>query len=99
MLSLVHGNMITLSRLIESLTSKPAELLGTRAPSGLGTLAKGAPADVVLINTEHEWIVDPRHFTSKGRNTPLAGTTLKGRAMATIYAGRLISQPPTEIVN
>ena len=35
-------------------------------------------------------MVDPDNFVSKGRNTPLAGSVLKGRVMATIYGGELV---------
>jgi dihydroorotase len=31
--------------------------------------------------------VDTAKFASKGKNTPLAGQTLKGKVMATFYAG------------
>ena len=35
-------------------------------------------------------MVDTRAFASKGKNTPLAGTTLKGKVMATIFQGKLV---------
>ena len=37
-----------------------------------------------------EWTVEPERFASKGRNTPLAGRTLRGRVMATVYEGRVV---------
>jgi dihydroorotase len=89
-LSLVHADSLSLARLIESLTLGPARLLGDRAPAGLGTLATGAPADIALIDPDAEWIVRPENFVSKGKNTPLAGATLKGRVKTTIYAGRVV---------
>ena len=57
---------------------------------GLGTLSVGAPGDVTLIDPEAEWTVEPERFASKGRNTPLAGRTLRGRVVATVYAGRAV---------
>ena len=92
-LALVHSDSVTLSRLIESLTLGPARLLGDRAPAGLGTLATGAPADIALIDPEAEWTVEPERFVSKGKNTPLAGATLKGRVVSTIFAGRVVFGP------
>ncbi len=92
-LALVHTDAVTLTRLIESLTLGPAKLLGNRAPRGLGTLAKGAPADIALIDLDVEWVVEPEHFVSKGKNTPLAGATLKGRVVKTIFAGRVVFGP------
>lgn len=56
--------------------------------TGLGTLAQGAPADLVLIDPQAEWLVQPERFASRGKNTPLAGRRLHGRALATIAAGQ-----------
>ena len=56
-------------------------------PSDLGMLTPGAPADLVIIDPDAEWVVNPAHFHSKGKNTPLAGVQLKGRVVATYAAG------------
>ena len=45
---------------------------------------------MALIDPEAEWTVEPERFASKGRNTPLAGRTLKGRVVATVYGGRVV---------
>lgn len=89
-LALVHADALSLARLIESLTLGPARLLGDRAPAGLGTLAKGAPADIAIIDPDAEWTVEPEAFVSKGKNTPLAGATLTGRVVTTIFGGRIV---------
>ncbi len=90
-LSLFHEGRIDLPALIEKLTVGPARALGLdRRIEGLGTLSVGAPGDVTLIDPEAEWTVEPERFASKGRNTPLAGRTLRGRVMATVYGGRVV---------
>ena len=53
----------------------------------LGTLKPGSPADVTIFAADAEWVVDPAQFASKGKNTPLAGTKLRGRVVATIAGG------------
>jgi dihydroorotase len=58
--------------------------------AGLGTLAAGAPADLVLIDPTAEWAVDPEEFLSLGKNTPLTGLTLHGRTVATICGGKIV---------
>ncbi len=92
-LSLVHDGRITLPQLIERMTIAPVRALGLgRRCEGLGTLAIGAPADVTIFDPDSEWTVDPLQFASKGRNTPLAGRTLRGRVVATVYGGTVVWQ-------
>ena len=87
LLSPVHSGQITLNMLIARLTLEPAKLL---KDDSRGTLKIGAPADITVFDPYKEWTVDPSSFVSKGKNTPLAGRVLKGRAMATIYGGKLV---------
>ncbi|UCG09996.1 MAG: dihydroorotase [Dehalococcoidia bacterium] len=89
LMGLVHRGEIALPVLIASLTSEVAKIIGDKY-SRLGTLAAGAPADVTIFDPDKEWLVDPDSFASKGKNTPLAGTTLKGKVMATIYGGKIV---------
>ncbi|MDP2674545.1 MAG: dihydroorotase [Dehalococcoidia bacterium] len=92
-LTLVHDGRLALPSLIERLTAGPVRTLGLdRHVEGIGTLSPGAPADVALIDPEAEWTVEPERFASKGKNTPLAGRTLRGRVVATLYGGRVVWQ-------
>ncbi len=82
---------LTLERAIEALTIGPVRALGLdRLVPGLGALKQGAPADLAIIDPTAVWTVDPSEFASKGRNTPLAGRELRGRIVATIFAGELV---------
>jgi dihydroorotase len=85
-LQLVHRSLIEPSRLIAMMSVNPAALLRLEA----GTLAEGAVADVTVIDPNFEWTVTPETFLSKSRNTPFAGTRLKGRAILTIVAGEIV---------
>ena len=85
-MSLVHGGALTLPLAVERLTAAPARFLGM----DLGTLKTGSPADVTIFDPEAEWLVDPAQFASKGKNTPLAGTTLRSRVTATIATGQIV---------
>jgi dihydroorotase len=84
LVGLVFKSELTLNNLIAALTVGPAHVLGYEK---LGTLEVGAPADVCLFDLHKEWVVDTAKFASKGKNTPLAGQKLKGKVMATFYAG------------
>ena len=92
-MSLVHEGRISLPMLIERLTSGPvgAWRLDQRPGlEGLGTLSPGALGDVVLLDPDAEWTVDPEEFASMGKNTPLAGRTLRGQVAATVSGGRVV---------
>jgi dihydroorotase len=89
--------VIDIETAIERLTIAPVRTLGLDAPGraripGLGSLSVGAPADLTLIDPAAEWTVDPALFASKGKNTPLAGRTLRGRVTATVYGGKVVWQ-------
>jgi dihydroorotase len=87
----VHSGRLALPTLIEKLTVRPVRTLGLdRWVEGIGTLSLGAPGDVTVIDPEAEWTVEPERFASKGKNTPLAGRTLRGRVLATLYGGRVV---------
>ncbi|MFP6678542.1 MAG: dihydroorotase [Dehalococcoidia bacterium] len=84
----VHSGSLLLEDLIERMTAAPARFLGM----DLGSLKPGSPADLVVLDPEAEWTVDPTEFFSKGKNSPLAGTTLKGKVVTTLYAGEIVHQ-------
>jgi len=82
---LVKPGHITLQRALELWTVEPRRVFGLTPVR----LEPGDPADLVLIDPDAEWTVDPERFYSKGRNTPFAAWTLTGRALATVCGGRL----------
>jgi len=86
LMTLVHRGEMSLGVLISRLTHDPARVIGRGGE--LGTLRTGAPANVVILDPEREWIVDSRSFASRGRNTPYDGWRFKGKVMATIVDGR-----------
>jgi len=89
LLGLVHNGQLSLTTLISKLTCQPARIIGDKYGK-LGSLEVGAPADITIFDPDMEWVVDTKAFVSKGKNTPLAGSTLKGKVMATISQGRLV---------
>ena len=91
LLQLVHSKKLSMGAMVDRLTTGPARVLG-ETYSDLASLQPGTAADIVLFDPEQEWTVDTAEFESKGRNTPLEGTTLKGRVVATFAAGNIIYQ-------
>jgi len=87
LMPLIHRGEMSLGVLISRLTHDPARVIGRGGE--LGTLRTGAPANVVILDPEREWIVDSRSFASRGRNTPYDGWRFKGKVMATIANGNI----------
>lgn len=83
-LRLVHNGELTLTTLLKAMSTRPAELLGLPG----GTLRPGAPADVIVIDTDIPWVLDRDELKSKCRNTPFDEARMQGRAVRTIVAGR-----------
>src|SRR5205085_1322929 len=84
---LVHEGTISLERLVELCSVNPARIFNL---TDRGTLRKGAWADVTIIDPELSWTFDVSHSKSKSRNTPFDGWTMRGAAVATIVAGRIV---------
>ncbi|MBI5478299.1 MAG: dihydroorotase [Deltaproteobacteria bacterium] len=84
-LRLVAAGVLPLARLIAAMTVAPAGAFGLPG----GTLAPGAPADVVVIDPDRLWTVTPAALHSKSKNTPFAGWELRGKAVLTLCGGTL----------
>lgn len=85
---LVGKDVISLARLVELLSTNPARILGLDK----GALSVGSEADLTVVDLERPFTVDPSAFRSKGRNTPFAGWSLRGQAVATIVQGEIVAR-------
>ncbi|HEX5774165.1 MAG TPA: dihydroorotase [Geomobilimonas sp.] len=85
-LGLVKEKVLTLSQLVEKMACKPAAILGIDR----GTLKSGAVADITIINPTVEWTVTEEGLASKSKNSPWLGQTMKGGAVYTILAGKVV---------
>jgi dihydroorotase len=85
LMRLVHNRTLSLTELIGALTQRAAQAWDLP----YGTLAPGAPADVVVLDPDQAWVVDPERFLSKGKNSPLGGQTLRGTVLLTVAQGNI----------
>ena len=85
-LRLYHEGLLSLPRLVAAYTSRPARILGLP----LGTLRVGEPADITLVDPEHNIEIQAAAMRSLSRNSPFLGWRLRGAATATIVGGRII---------
>ena len=94
LMQLVHTKRISLADLIAKFTVNPARLLNLNK----GTLSIGADADVTVFDPDAEWVFQAGDSASKSKNSPFFGWKLKGRAVATLVAGKMIWSEQTEAV-
>lgn len=87
-LALVRAGVLGEVRLVEALTAAPARAFGLPG----GTLARGAPADVAILDPGAEWTCDPARLRSRSRNTPWKGKRLAGRCVLAIVGGRIVHE-------
>ncbi len=87
-LRLVANGEIELIALLRAMSTRPAELLGLPG----GTLRAGAPADLVVIDLDTPWLLDPLQLRSQCQNTPFDEARFTGRAVRTIVSGRTVHE-------
>lgn len=85
-LKLVGDKVISLSQAVAMMTCNPAKILNIER----GTLSVGAVADITLINPNKEWLVSEESLHSKSTNSYFLGQTLKGCAIKTLLAGKVV---------
>jgi dihydroorotase len=83
---LVREGVLTREAFLRAWTTAPCAVF--KLP--VNTFAPGDPADFFLFNEDEEWIVSASTMHSKGKNTPLLGSALKGRVKTHFIAGKKI---------
>jgi dihydroorotase len=79
---LIMPGVLSLDVLVERLTAGGGPY-GLRAP----TLAKGAPADLCLVDLQAAWTVGEAGYESRSENSCFDGRELHGRVLMTLAAG------------
>jgi dihydroorotase len=85
-LRLIHNKEMDWKTLIRAMSTRPAELLGLPG----GSLRPGAPADVIVIDPDTPWVLDPADLKSQCKNTPFDEARFSGRVVRTIVGGRTV---------
>ena len=87
-LRLYHAEHIGLLPLLRAMTSNPANILGLPG----GKLAKGAPADLIVVDLGQPWVVDKVQLRSRSKNSPFDESKMQGRVLRTLVAGETVYQ-------
>jgi dihydroorotase len=85
-LRLVHRGELSLTTLLKAMSTRPAEILALPG----GSLRSGTPADVIVIDPDVPWVLDPTELKSKCKNTPFDEAKMQGRVVRTVVAGRTV---------
>jgi dihydroorotase len=85
-LRLYHAEQLSLPQLFSALSLNPAKRFGLPG----GTLAEGAPADLLLFDPDVPFVLDRFKLNSKSKNTPFDGQKMQGIVLATFVAGQKV---------
>jgi dihydroorotase len=85
-LRFVHSDELDLQTILKAMTIRPAQILGLES----GRIAKGAPADLILIDLDYPWQVKESELVSKSRNTAFEGARMTGKVMRTLVGGKTV---------
>ncbi len=83
---LYHNEEVSLERLIDALSCRPAKIFGLDT----GTLAVGNHADIVIADLDEPWVVNEEDIVSQSKNTPFEGERFSGRIKQTIVGGKTV---------
>lgn len=83
-LAAVEAGSLSLMRLLETLSTGPAKLVGEAR-----SLAEGSVADLVVFDPNARWRVEASALASGSSNTPLLGMELPGVVRMTVAGGRV----------
>jgi dihydroorotase len=76
---------LPLDRILALMSWQPAAI--AKLDDHHGAVTEGSPANLVVVDPEATWVVDPFRLASRSRNTPYAGRTLTGRVRHTLLWG------------
>lgn len=85
-LKLYHDKHLSLIEVLKKLTCNAANIIHEPA----GRLKKGLRADLTLVDINHGWVIEPKDFASKSKNSPFGGMKVKGRAIRTVVNGSTV---------
>lgn len=80
---LVAPGYIEMKKLVELMSINPSKLLKKYT----GGILAGKAADITIVDSESELVVNVDGFVSKGKNSPFNGKKLKGSVVMTIMDG------------
>ncbi len=85
-LRLYHNDEVPLSRLVDAMATRPAEIFGLDA----GSLRPGNRADFFIADVDMPWVLREEDIISRSKNTPFEGERFSGRVLETWVDGQKV---------
>ncbi len=86
LLTLVKQNKLTLAEIIKATSENPAKIFGLKKR---GKVAVGNFADMVIIDENVKYSIEPKKFYSKSKYSPFEGWEVFGKVVCTIVNGKI----------
>lgn len=84
---LVKPGIISLTKLLDLMTAKPADLFGL---NNAGHLEPGKPADIAIFDLQTPFTIDEAQYESKGINSPFTEDQVYGQTVMTLVDGQVV---------
>lgn len=78
------GKKLAINELVAKWAVRPRQILGLPVP----TIAPGSRAELTIFDPDVEWTFSEKDIRSKSANTPLVGSSLRGRALGIVNGAR-----------
>ena len=86
--SMIETKLMSWSDLVDRMSIAPARIAGYTNHGR--EIEVGAPANLTIIDTSLNWIVDRNRLASKSRNTPFQAMSLPASVLHTFFNGKLV---------
>lgn len=85
--ALVRTGILSESQLADKMSKNPAEILNFKTK---GKIKAGNDADLVIMDINNEYVIEPSEFYSKAKFTPAKGKRVYGNTVSCIVGGNVV---------
>lgn len=85
--ALVRTGILSESQLADKMSKNPAEILDFKTK---GKIKAGNDADIVIMDINNEYVIEPSEFYSKAKFTPAKGKRVYGNTVSCIVGGNVV---------
>ena len=90
LVTLSKNDKLNFNSIVEKMANNPGQIINHISGLKIGKIKEGYEADLTIIDTDAEQLIDENFFLSKSTNSPITGMILKGKVLKTIYRGEVV---------